>query len=159
MLMKFKTVCMDVSQDLLQCYNGHIGCKACLVRLETCPVCRISLKFKAKVISDENLTKMLTELRHIEKFEIFLQNEKLSEFFKCPHCRKIPTRKPVYVSETGHLCCKRCLLPQFPVIPLKKRITLSNRSIFTEKILSQVSISSTFYACVFHTKVLCAAFL
>ena len=144
--MKLITVCTEVSQDLLQCHNGHIGCKACLTRLETCPVCRISLKLKIKVISDENLNQMLIELRHIEKSEIFVQNEQLLNFLKCHYCSNIPTRKPVYVCQTGHWYCRSCS----NVHCLKCRTkNLGNRSIFTEKILSKIEKPCRFayYGC------------
>jgi hypothetical protein len=134
-------VCIGLSAcvTFLQCQNGHIGCQACLSRLTTCPVCRVSLGYKPKIISDEILMKMFSELRHIEKSEIFLQNEKLSQYFQCEDCKFVPTIKPIYLQCTiGHLLCNDCSKPGYCQACKKYLDYPRARSIFSEKILSRM---------------------
>ena len=134
-------VCIGLSSSgsFLQCRNGHIGCQACFSRLPTCPVCRLSFCNKPKIISDEILIKMLSELRHIEKSEIFVQNVKLSQYFQCEGCNFVPTRKPIYLQcPSGHLFCNDCSKPGYCEACKKTQDYPRSRSIFSEKILSRM---------------------
>ena len=130
---------LSASGSFIQCRNGHIGCLACFSRLKTCPVCRVSLCNNKKIISDEILMKMLSELRHNEESEIFVQNEKLSQYFQCEGCNFVPTRKPVYLQcPSGHLFCNDCSEPGYCQACKEFLDYPRARSIFSEKILSRM---------------------
>ena len=131
-------VCQELPKDcsFVQCTNGHIGCYSCFSRLQLCPVCRIEMNKKAKMISIDKLSEMLSELRHVETRLMLLQNEKVTEFFKCLLCKFVPTSKPIFQCVDGHLFCEGCA----PRRCWKhEHMTDANfRSLYCEKILSRV---------------------
>ena len=155
-------VCQELPESsFVQCSNGHIGCYSCFLRLQICPVCRVEMNHKARMISVERLCEMLSELRHVETSSKLLENGKLSGFFKCTTCKFVPTRKPIYQCMKGHWFCKKCALDIGCICGVCvepylcdlnqfwKDAPVTLRSNFSEKILSKLEKNCRFasYGC------------
>ena len=103
-------VCWKRSEPsaLIQCRNGHFGCKACFSKLKTCPICRIVLEPQILTFHQENIDLIQKELRHVENHGAQFCIDGIVKIFKCTDCKFTPTKGPVFQCLTGHVICYRC---------------------------------------------------
>ena len=103
-------VCWKGSEPsaLIQCRNGHFGCKACFSKLKTCPLCRITLDPQIQTFHQENIDLIQKELRHVENHGAKFCLDGIAKIFKCTDCKFTPTNGPIFQCLTGHVICYRC---------------------------------------------------
>ena len=95
-------------EDLIQCRNGHLGCRACFSRLSTCPLCRVILQPEIQTFSDEIVSTIRSELRHVEGQSPLIWPEAIARIFKCSNCQFTATQGPVFQCQKGHVQCYKC---------------------------------------------------
>ena len=93
-------ICLVIPDSLpiYQCQEGHVICNSCHSKINTCPVCRVSLNFKIRALGVEKiLRKILQKCKHIgcNKFSVDIdEHEANCEFapslaIKCPKCQEV----------------------------------------------------------------------
>ena len=103
-------VCWERSDpdNLIQCQNGHYGCRSCYGRLRTCPLCRIILQPEIQTFAQGTAELIRKELRHVENFSAQLNPESIVKIFKCTKCKLTSTTTSVFLCPKGHIRCYRC---------------------------------------------------
>ena len=92
---------------LIQCRNGHSGCRACFSRLRTCPICRIVLEPEIRTFDHDTIEQIEQELRHVESYIPQLSPELVIKLFECIRCI-VSTMAPVFRCLKGHVYCYKC---------------------------------------------------
>ena len=93
-------ICLGIPDSLpiYQCQEGHVICNSCHSKINTCPVCRVSLNFKIRALGMEKiLRKIVQKCKHIgcNKFSVDIdEHEANCEFapslaIKCPKCQEV----------------------------------------------------------------------
>ena len=95
-------------ENLIQCRNGHCGCKNCFRRLEICPLCRVQMDPEIQTFSQQALEQIPIELRHLESHDDQLCHKTVAKIFKCMECNITTTKAPVFQCQKGHVYCYRC---------------------------------------------------
>ena len=144
-------VCLRISEPdaLIQCRNGHFGCKPCFTRLIFCPICRIILGPEIQTFCEETLKIVHQELRHLERD--LLTPEGVFNLFKCVRCKFTPTVLPVSQCLKGHLFCNTCTIGSrwcnsCFLKSNSKKVTLqfTIRNLAVQSLLSLISIPCRF---------------
>ena len=137
-------------EDLIQCRNGHYGCKSCFSRLETCPLCRETLEPEIRTFNDDILTWIRHELRHVEPF-VTLRPQDLLRIIKCLSCFHTPTTMPMEQCVNGHIFCLRCSSLRFYCSICQRKsevqvpfMTNRIRSLAVQELLSAISRPCSF---------------
>ena len=97
--------CPVSSAPIFQCRNGHIVCKDCHPKLESCLICR-----------EANLYDTPMAIRNLKLEEIFkrrLSVQMDSKVVKindleCPVCIETISSAPIFQCHNGHIVCKDC---------------------------------------------------
>lgn len=100
------TICEP--ENIIQCYNGHYGCRSCFTKLTTCPMCRVTLESEIQTFAQETLHLVTKELRHMEDPRARLSPEAIAKIFQCLRCKVTPTTVPVLQCRKGHVFCSLC---------------------------------------------------
>ena len=103
-------VCWAIPEldTLIQCRNGHSGCRACFSRLRTCPICRIVLEPEIRTFDHDTIEQIEQELRHVESYIPQLSPELVIKLFECIRCKFVSTMAPVFRCLKGHVYCYKC---------------------------------------------------
>ena len=107
-------VCFEttISAPIFQCHNGHIVCKDCHPKLESCPICR-DAEYRLPLQRYLGYTYIRNlKLEEIVKRCLSVKTDskgvKINDLIECPVCFSTIVSPPIFQCYNGHIVCKDC---------------------------------------------------
>ena len=99
-------VCFEtiISAPIFQCHNGHIVCKDCHPKLETCPICR-DAEYRDTCIRNLRLEEIVKRCLSVKMDS---KGVKINDLIECPVCFTTIFSTPIFQCYNGHIVCKDC---------------------------------------------------
>ena len=136
-------VCIETisSAPIFQCHNGHIVCKDCHPKLETCSICREANLYDTPM-SNRNL-KLEEIVKRCLSVKMDSKGVKINDLIliECPVCFETIFSAPIFQCHNGHIVCKDCR-PKLETCPIC-RDAKAIRNLKMEEIVKRFQLSNS----------------